>query len=72
MIALTSKNGSHSFNEIAAQAILSLKLGGKIIFEHGYSQANDVSNILEDNGFKNITSWQDLKGLDRFTYAEKL
>ena len=71
-IALIAKNGSQSFHEIAAQAILSLKLGGKIIFEHGYSQANEVSNILEDNGFKNIMSRQDLNGLDRFTYAEKL
>ena len=71
-IALTAKNGLQSFHEIAAQAILSLKLGGRIIFEHGYSQANEVSSILEDNGFKNIMSRQDLKGLDRFTYAEKL
>jgi len=71
LIALTSKNGSHSFYEIASQAIFSLKSGGKIIFEHGYSQVKEVSSILKDCGFKNIISMQDLQGLDRYTYAEK-
>ena len=72
LIALTSKNGSQSFYEIASQAIFSLKPKGKIIFEHGSSQAKEVSNILKDYGFKNIVSQQDLQGLDRYTHAEKL
>ena len=54
LIALTSENGSNSFFHIASKAIYSLKRGGKIIFEHGYSQASEVSNILKDFGFKNI------------------
>ena len=70
-IALTSKNGSQSFLQIASQAISSLKLGGKIIFEHGYSQAEEVSNILKDFGFKNIVTCRDFQGLDRYTYANK-
>jgi len=48
-----------------------LKLGGKIIFEHGYSQADEVSNILKDYGFKNIVTCKDFQGLDRYTYANK-
>ena len=71
LIALTSENGSQSFYEIASQAIFSLKSGGRIIFEHGYSQAKEVSNILKDFGFKEIVSAQDLQGLDRYTYAKK-
>ena len=70
-IALTSKNGSQSFVQIASQAISSLKLEGKIIFEHGYSQAEEVSNILKDFGFKNIVTCKDFQGLDRYTYANK-
>ena len=70
-IALTSKNGSQSFLHIASQAISSLKLGGKIIFEHGYSQAEEVSNILKDFGFENIVTCKDFQGLDRYTYANK-
>ncbi len=72
LIALTSDSGSQSFYEIASQGINSLKLGGKIIFEHGYSQAEEVSNILKDLGYKNISTKKDLQGLDRFTYADKL
>ena len=71
LIALTSENGYQSFYEIASQAIFSLKSGGRIIFEHGYSQAKEVSNILKDFGFKEIVSAQDLQGLDRYTYAKK-
>ena len=70
--ALITKNGLESFNEIAVQAISRLKSGGKIIFEHGCSQAYEFSKILKENGFKNILSEQDLQGLDRYTHAEKL
>ena len=72
LIALITKNGLESFHEIAVQAISRLKSGGKIIFEHGCSQAYEVSKILKENGFKNIFSEQDLQGLDRYTHAEKL
>lgn len=72
IIALITKNGLESFHEIAVQAISRLKSGGKIIFEHGCSQAYEVSKILKENGFKNILSEQDLQGLDRYTHAEKL
>jgi release factor glutamine methyltransferase len=71
LIALTSDNGSKSFYEIALQAIFSLKPGGKIIFEHGYSQAKEVSDILKECGFNNVVSNKDFQGLDRYTYANK-
>jgi len=62
--ALISPKGIKSF--------LELKHGGRIIFEHGYSQRLEVTEILEDCGFKNIISEPDLQGLDRFIYAQKL
>ena len=71
LMALTSVNGSKSFFHIASKAIHSLKLGGKIILEHGYSQGSEVSNILKDFGFKNIVTCKDFQGLDRYTYANK-
>ena len=71
LMALTSVNGSKSFFHIASKAIHSLKLGGKIIFEHGYSQGSEVSSILKDFGFKNIVTCKDFQGLDRYTYANK-
>ena len=70
-IALISKNGSQSFIDIAHQARFALKPGGKIIFEHGYSQAEEVAEILQEQDFHNIVSNQDYQGLDRYTYACK-
>ena len=71
LMALIDGNGSQSFFQIASQAIYSLKFGGRIIFEHGYSQAEEVSNILKDFGYKNIVTCKDFQGLDRYTYANK-
>jgi len=70
--ALVSPKGIKSFLEISHQAFIALKHGGRIIFEHGYSQRLEVTEILQDCGFKNIISEPDLQGLDRFIYAQKL
>ena len=70
--ALVSPKGVKSFFEISQQAFIALKHGGRIIFEHGFSQRLEVTSILEDCGFKNIISEPDLQGLDRFIYAQKL
>jgi methylase of polypeptide subunit release factors len=48
-----------------------LKPGGRIIFEHGYTQKEQLITILHEEGYKNITADQDLQGLDRFVLAEK-
>ena len=69
--ALVSPKGIKSFLEISEQAFIALKHGGRIIFEHGFSQRLEVTSILEDCGFKNIISEPDLQGLDRFIYAQK-
>ena len=69
--ALVSPKGTKSFLEISQQAFIALKNGGRIIFEHGFSQRLEVTAILKDCGFKNIISGQDLQGLDRFIYAQK-
>ena len=71
LIALTSNNGSQSFIDIAHQARSALKPGGKIIFEHGYLQAKEVSEILQEYDFHNIVCNQDYQGLNRYTYAIK-
>ena len=71
LVALTSKNGSQSFIDIARQARFALKPGGKIIFEHGYAQAGEVAEILREQDFHSIVSNQDYQGLDRYTHACK-
>lgn len=69
--ALVTPNGTHSFKEISKQAMSALKPGGRIIFEHGYTQKEQLITILHEEGYKNITADQDLQGLDRFVLAEK-
>ena len=71
LVALTSKNGSQSFIDIANQARFALKPGGKIILEHGYAQAGEVAEILREQDFHSIVSNQDYQGLDRYTHACK-
>ncbi len=71
LIALTSKNGSQGFIDIAHQASSALKPGGKIIFEHGYLQAKEVCEILQEYDFYNIVCNQDYQGLNRYTSAIK-
>ena len=48
-----------------------LKKEGLLIFEIGYKQKEDVSNILIENKFKNIKCMKDLQGLDRVIIGEK-
>ena len=48
-----------------------LKSGGHILFEIGYDQAHAVSEILAQNGFKNITVVKDYSQNDRVIKATK-
>ncbi len=42
-----------------------LRLGGKLIFEVGFGQAEAVSNLLADNGFEDIETFLDTQGIQR-------
>lgn len=44
-----------------------LKNGGEIWFEHGFNQATDIRQLLQNTGFSDIQTFQDLAGLDRVT-----
>ena len=47
-----------------------LKENSLIAFEIGYDQAEEVSELLDYNGFKNIKIIKDLAGLHRVVLAE--
>lgn len=47
-----------------------LKTNGMIFFEIGFDQAEEVSNILEENGYHDIVVKKDLSGLDRVVVAK--
>lgn len=62
-------DGLDFYRIIAAEAPQHLRKGGKLYLEIGYDQADDVTKLLTDAGFKNITVEKDLAELDRVISA---
>ncbi|MDF2821685.1 MAG: hypothetical protein K0R15_2126 [Clostridiales bacterium] len=66
MIALDGlKDGLFFYREISDQAKKYLQVGGYLLYEIGYNQANDIINIMKESGFDEIELLQDYAGLDR-------
>jgi release factor glutamine methyltransferase len=61
------ENGLSDFKTIISEAKNYLKPRGALFFEHGYDQAESVSNLLREYHFTGIQTFQDLAGLDRVT-----
>ncbi|AVP55555.1 release factor glutamine methyltransferase [Clostridium tetani] len=59
------EDGLYFYKNIVKQSKYLLNSGGTIAFEIGYDQKEEVSCILESNGFVNIECYKDLAGLDR-------
>jgi release factor glutamine methyltransferase len=72
---LSALDGGHDglefYRRIAAQAAARLAVGGRIYFEIGYNQGEDVKNILKMNGFFGINIIKDLAGHDRVIVGVK-
>lgn len=66
------EDGFADFRIIAEQAFLWLKKGGFLMFEHGFEQAEEVSQILRDNHFSDIQTRRDLSGNERVTIGQKV
>jgi len=64
-------NGLAELSKIAQQSPLNLKKDAWLLLEHGFQQAQSVAALLEQNGFVEVSCWQDLAGLDRVTSAQK-
>lgn len=66
--ALVAANeGMADFATISQQSLACLKPGGWLLFEHGYSQAAALRQLLADKGFERVTSRLDLAGHERVT-----
>jgi len=68
---VAEQNGLRDFDLISSQAIKVLKKDGLLAFEHGNSQANEVSNIMINYGFKNIVLINDYQSQPRITLGKK-
>ena len=73
MSALDGKeDGLYFYREIVKQAGEYLNRGGKLFFEIGCEQAEDVSKLLVDAGYKEVQVVKDLAGLDRVVWGSYL
>lgn len=59
------KDGLYFYNKITKEAITHLSEGGYLCYEIGYDQGNEVRELMENQGFKNVRIIKDLAGNDR-------
>ena len=64
-----TEDGLYFYRRIVAEGREYLVRGGKLYFEIGHEQAKDVSNLMEDAGFREVTVVKDYAGLDRVVYG---
>lgn len=64
-------DGLDFYRKITEDAVGKINRGGYIFYEIGYDEAEDVSDILRQNGFEDINVIKDLGGLDRVVSARK-
>lgn len=66
MMALDGhEDGLYFYRKITSCAPKFLKNGGWLLYEIGYNQADAVSVIMRDAGFRDVSTVKDLAGLDR-------
>lgn len=65
-IALDGKeDGLYFYRRIVKDSVRHIKEGGYLLFEIGFDQGEDVSKLLEEQGYEEIQVKKDLAGLDR-------
>ncbi len=65
-------DGLDDIRQIIEHAASYLKPQGLLMFEHGYNQAESVSNLLASAHFTTIQTYQDLGGNDRVTLGRMI
>lgn len=68
---VSGADGLDAIREIAAQSPEKLKVGGFVLLEHGYDQAEAVGALLSSRGFCNVRHYQDLQGHVRATSGQR-
>jgi release factor glutamine methyltransferase len=69
-LALDGKeDGLYFYRRIVEKSPQYLKKGGKLYFEIGHDQGDDVSRLMKEAGFSDVTVKKDLAGLDRVVFG---
>lgn len=63
------EDGFSFYRRIIREAPAHLNGGGKLYFEIGYDQADEVKKMMEQADFKEVTVVRDYAGLDRVVYG---
>ena len=63
------EDGLFFYREIIKKSKEYLKKGGRLYFEIGYDQGEDVKKLMEEAGFSEVTVKKDLAGLDRIVFG---
>lgn len=58
-------DGLSEIRRIVANAARYLEPAGSLLLEHGYDQAQAVRGLLEVAGFRTVSCWRDLAGIER-------
>ena len=71
-LALEAADGGLEFyKKITKEAVNRIKPEGWLFYEIGCEQGEAVSQILKENGFKDVHTVKDLAGLDRVVYGRR-
>lgn len=63
------EDGLFFYREIIKKSKEYLKKGGRLYFEIGHDQGEDVKKLMEEAGFTQVTVKKDLAGLDRVVFG---
>lgn len=63
----SGEDGLDDLRKIVAGAPSYLMPGGWLLFEHGYDQAENCRELLREAGFSEVSSSEDLAGIERVT-----
>lgn len=70
LLALDGKeDGLYFYRRIVENSPKYLTKGGKLFFEIGHDQGEDVSSLMKEAGFADVTVKKDLAGLDRVVFG---
>lgn len=65
------EDGLSFYRRIVQESRQYLNGGGMLFFEIGYDQGKAVHDLMEENGYQNVTVLKDYAGLDRVVYGYK-
>ncbi len=64
---VSGRDGLADIRQISHEAREHLRNHGWLLLEHGYQQGREVSDILREIGYEQVTNWRDLSGNERVT-----